>query len=78
MTNTRYIQIGVAARRTAAGDFMPSVPILAETSEPILAETSEPINKSGLHESEEGVLHDLSALFAAKHLQIKEANDVKI
>lgn len=62
MTNTRYIQIGVAARRTAAGDFMPS----------------EPINKSGLHESEEKMLHDLGALFAAKHLQIKEANDVKI
>lgn len=70
MTNTRYIQIGVAARRTAAGDFAPSVPIFAETSEPI--------NKSGLHESEESVLHDVSALFAAKHLQIKEANDVKI
>lgn len=71
MTNTRYIQIGVAARRTAA-----CVPIMP--SVPIFAETSEPINKSGLHESEEKMLHDLGALFAAKHLQIKEANDVKI
>lgn len=70
MTNKRYIQIGVAARRTAAGDFMPSVPIMAETSEPI--------NKNGLHASEERVLHNLGALFAVKHLQITEANDVKI
>lgn len=70
MTNTRYIQIGVAARRTAAGDFAPSVPIFAETSEPI--------NKSGLYASEESVLHDVSALFAAKHLQIKEAKNVKL
>ena len=70
MAEKRYIQIGIAARRTPTGEFMPSVPIMAETSEPI--------NKCGLYESEENVLHKLSTLFAAKHLQIKEANDVKI
>ena len=60
MAKETYIQIGVTALRTPAGDFLPSVPLYIKASEAVGA--------SGLTPSEERPLHDVAALFAVEHV----------
>lgn len=66
MTQEVYIQVGVTALRSPTGDFLPSVPLFVRADK---------LKQSGLAQSEEKLLRDVSGVFVDKYRQQKEKDE---